>query len=1121
MTMKGTPAVALSLCIGLLLAVQRCACQITLFRQSPETVYGMEGETVTLKCGGSVLSGQLLAVLSWRKDNIFISNSSNAMAITGTSAATNAVISTLTISNARPLDRGWYSCVGQNTQHFAAVDFNVDIQEPVKILSTAMRSLQVVMGSQVLLPCIVTGYPSPSISWSKDGVALTASKKIGIDSSLGWLTVEAVNSLDEGNYTCTASSTLKQLDSAQHTVIVLIEAPQAGRGRPVSFNASVTQARINEVVRIPATILPATTGPIAFLWEQDGVVVRTEQTLAGTAGRVIQVALPVTVTSLADAGVYTVVVDGNNTAVAGALDVISDPVVTPFTAPKLFVIATTPTRRAYVGCRVTGRPAPALSLASSGITIGASSSTGLILATKSVLASDDAVTYVCTGGTQTASISLDQINSCGGSSTNHITNPTGTMAPNVAWNTSQPVGLGGTTLTGNRYFTVTARPGLGSGSLSRYMKITIGLAIVSFSFRMRVEASSGSAGAQAVATMDFLQRGPAELPVSDAALHQRVFTTTSEQWTWIHQNISAPPDSLVRGVKLTLSTQLRANATASVTADFDSFCVRFFVLGTAKPAFVSQFATSYPVYINYPITLDCSAEGKPTPTYAWTRNGSPVLGQTSSKFTFTPLSKLEAGRYGCTATVTSPNVGIIGTRVQSTLVLVNEVTQPSVLPTDFNSTDAVKLKAVNLTCPITGAPLSFTWLKGVSVVTNVPGRVEWSPGSSVLTVYSAVLNDAGVYECRANNTAGTANAFVTLRVFTAPEIQAGRNLNNSKRISLGTRVTLLCPLVGDPEPDITWYVGGVNAITLNSLDAVVNTTAKALYFHFTGAFPDPTLITCVGTNSYGVGGPVRFTLGTTVAEPTTAVTPTTTATDIVWYKRLDPYGLLEYWIWICILAGVLVLLLLLIICCCRYCQKRKTRTLTPVRGALQYSSQRSDTVRTQAKYQKGAEDISFIALNPVAYNGPPEPPMSSHPSQSGNPYQPNPVQNGGPPPPSYNATMSAVTLGAAAGASGAPPPLPSMNSHPALQREASQRAATRAPLDLDEEIDTQDYLVPEGEDEMASRPPAPVPGAMGGGGPAESPLAPLMQQQQQDYVNVEARPPAPLPGTENYENFNP
>ena len=88
----------------------------------------------------------------------------------------------------------------------------------------------------------------------------------------------------------------------------------------------------------------------------------------------------------------------------------------------------------------------------------------------------------------------------------------------------------------------------------------------------------------------------------------------------------------------------------------------------AAPVFIAVLPSAATVYIGYMLTLDCLAESKPSPTYMWTHNRSPIPGATSSKYTFSPPTKVLAGTYACTATSSG-----VGTIAQSTTVSVLDV----------------------------------------------------------------------------------------------------------------------------------------------------------------------------------------------------------------------------------------------------------------------------------------------------------------------------------------------------------------------------------------------------------------------------------------------------------------
>ena len=86
-----------------------------------------------------------------------------------------------------------------------------------------------------------------------------------------------------------------------------------------------------------------------------------------------------------------------------------DPVVTAVTRSKLYVLAAPVTRVAYIGCLVTGRPAPTLVLTGTGISVP-TSPTGSISTDLQITYSGAPVTYTCSAaGAASATVTLTRI----------------------------------------------------------------------------------------------------------------------------------------------------------------------------------------------------------------------------------------------------------------------------------------------------------------------------------------------------------------------------------------------------------------------------------------------------------------------------------------------------------------------------------------------------------------------------------------------------------------------------------------------------------------------------------------------------------------------------------------
>jgi hypothetical protein len=67
-------------------------------------------------------------------------------------------------------------------------------------------------------------------------------------------------------------------------------------------------------------------------------------------------------------------------------------------------------------------------------------------------------------------------------------------------------------------------------------------------------------------------------------------------------------------------------------------------------------------------------------------------------------------------------------------------------------------------------------------------------------------SDAGSYSCVAKNAAGESEAPFTITVLTAPHID--EPIDQTPRVVQGTTVTMSCPVLGNPQPEVEWRVDG-------------------------------------------------------------------------------------------------------------------------------------------------------------------------------------------------------------------------------------------------------------------------------------------------------------------------
>ena len=91
------------------------------------------------------------------------------------------------------------------TNHF----FYFFVLEPAKITSPSSSVLSVTEGESVPLVCVVTGHPSPMVTWTKDG------KTVGAN---GTATIVKSTRGDAGDYICTANNDVGESKTVTVTV---------------------------------------------------------------------------------------------------------------------------------------------------------------------------------------------------------------------------------------------------------------------------------------------------------------------------------------------------------------------------------------------------------------------------------------------------------------------------------------------------------------------------------------------------------------------------------------------------------------------------------------------------------------------------------------------------------------------------------------------------------------------------------------------------------------------------------------------------------------------------------------------------------------------------------------
>ncbi|KAG5284858.1 hypothetical protein AALO_G00031300 [Alosa alosa] len=208
------------------------------------------------------------------------------------------------------------------------------------------------------------------------------------------------------------------------------------------------------------------------------------------------------------------------------------------------------------------------------------------------------------------------------------------------------------------------------------------------------------------------------------------------------------------------------------------------------------------------VTLTCVANGNPTPTVSWLREGKVIHGNgkykvTDGSLTFTAVTREDRGGYSCRA------YSLQGEAIHTTRLLVQG--PPFIISPPENVTLNVSQDAL-FTCQSEAYPgnLTYTWSLGEENVffkNGLKRRVSILIDGSLI-VSRVIPEDAGKYTCRPSNGLGTApsaSAYLSVqypaRVVNMPSVIYG---------ALGYHGYLRCPADANPPVNkVSWRRDGL------------------------------------------------------------------------------------------------------------------------------------------------------------------------------------------------------------------------------------------------------------------------------------------------------------------------
>lgn len=272
-------------------------------------------------------------------------------------------------------------------------------------------------------------------------------------------------------------------------------------------------------------------------------------------------------------------------------------------------------------------------------------------------------------------------------------------------------------------------------------------------------------------------------------------------YQWARNGVALPgatlPTLTLDNVQLSQAGDYAAtvtNAGGSVTSNVATLTVQ---PPPSLPVIATQ-PSGQTVAVGGTFTLSVVASGAGTLTYAWQKNGAPVLGGTASSLTITNAQVADSGTY---AVVVSNTAGSV-TSASVTVTVSASLSPPVVVTPPVAAT--VPLGApVSFTVVASGtAPLTFAWRRNGALI---PGA-----GAAVLSIVSVQESDAGSYTVTVSNGAGSVTtAPVTLTVdapLTAPRISM---MPASQTVAVDSPVTFSVTATGTQPFDYQWFKDGL------------------------------------------------------------------------------------------------------------------------------------------------------------------------------------------------------------------------------------------------------------------------------------------------------------------------
>ncbi|XP_001920501.5 hemicentin-1 [Danio rerio] len=721
-------------------------------------------------------------------------------------------------------DAGKYTCQAVNEAGEDKMHYDLEVLVPPVISGQTdefMQDVDTVVNSTVSLRCDVSGHPSPSVSWIKDGLPLYSDSRHNILEDGKLLEIVNVQVSDGASYQCVAEN---KAGAVERLYSLSIQVPPRIVGRREEEMSVVEGHMISLLCDVQAY------PPADIIWTKDGQMLEfTTGIHILPGGQMLQIPRA----GQQDAGQY--VCTATNSAGQDQKSILLTIYALPALVPRLE--SESEVRTPLVGstlilrCEANGIPKPEVTWYRNGLQLAAGN--GLRIERQQL---EIVGVQVADGGVYTCKVSNiagqvdrtfrvtvhvppvmegplhETLTQNLGSHITLICEASGIPVPNIAWlKDGSPIE---SSLQWN-WSTRANRLELGplqlshAGTYTCIAKNTEGQTQKDYSLTIYAPPSIIDSG------------HPSEVsaPVGEElALECRAMGSPAPKVSWLrngktlvngnteHINISPDGSTLTfLSVKPEDSGTYTCLAVSSAGQE-----TKIYTLFALVPPSISG-ETSVPREVHTTqhsvVTLECKAKGTPQPQISWLRDGHPLLLSprirllsADSTLRISPVHLSDSGIYTCVAR-SRAGLAELNFDLQVQAPPAVERTEPT------EQVAVVQGSSVTLTCEARGVPPpTLSWLKDGQPLSL--HRNLLLDGQETRFLLSDVgPSDAGLYSCVASNQAGSSTKTFNLTVLEPPKI-TGSLSPEEQLIAVDSLLELECIATGLPPPTLSWLKDG-------------------------------------------------------------------------------------------------------------------------------------------------------------------------------------------------------------------------------------------------------------------------------------------------------------------------